>query len=197
MVAVVSDTPSLGDRICSVAAQTIERLAQCHLPLSTSVTIRVATVVDPAQPHCLGIFDCQSGEITLLHPDALEASVTDTSIFKGLPIPTLFDSLIAHELTHAAVDQVTEGRQMTTAEHEYMAYAQQLEALSDADQVYFLEANRSRSTLSRGVINDTMLAMAPGVFASAVWLDFSSPGNRCATFRQILDGDLRFKTERP
>jgi hypothetical protein len=59
-----------------------------------------------------------------------------------MPADTLFASLVAHELTHAYVEHSLGDRELPRVAHEYLAYALQLDLLSDAERASIIEVER-------------------------------------------------------
>lgn len=120
-----------------------------------------------------------------------------TGVFSVLPDDAYFESVIAHELVHAAYDSVPCPFTACIATSEYLAYALQLRGLPDDLRTRFEEASGLDRRVTRDEINAMFLMMAPNKFAAKAWTHFSQSPDPCAYAGQIMDGSIYFDFEHP
>ena len=185
--------PELAARVCAVAAETAERLARCGMPLGGPVEIRVVGAL-PGQ--CRGLYHCGERRIELLAPDALAAARHPDSPFAAIPTPAYFESLVAHELAHAAHDGVPCPFGSCEVTGEYVAYTTQIAALPDAARAAFLAAAGGKPA-RRADLSLVLLKLAPGRFAATAARHLAARPDPCAYLAAIGRGEIVLDRERP
>lgn len=186
-----SDTP-VSDRACLAAEHAKELLSECGIVQKAAIEIQITEDITSLAPHCMAEYDCATGRIEILSPQQLEQRLVPDTTFSLLPPDALFDSLIVHEMTHALLDQTECAADVCRVDHEYLAYAMQLQSLSPEHRALLVEGRRSRQPVDIEEINPMILAMAPDFFAARAWVHFSAPENGCAIVDALLDGKLTF-----
>jgi len=181
--------PDLAGHVCTVVERALEQLAQCHLAQKDPLSIKIVDGFSDDMPGCVGIFDCANDRIEILKPDAMGSTLEDNRRFSRLPLMSLFDSVVAHEMTHALVYQNLGEDSGSWAQNEYMAYAMQMAFLSPEDRALFMQGFTTDRPGSLGGINILIMLMAPDAFAAEVWLHFSAKGNGCDFMGQLLSGE--------
>ncbi|MDP5366115.1 MAG: hypothetical protein NWT12_07465 [Paracoccaceae bacterium] len=181
--------PDLAGHVCKVVDRALEQLAQCHLAQKDPLTINIVDGFSDDRPGCVGIFDCANDRIEILQPEVMGKSLEDNRRFSRLPLMSLFDSVVAHELTHALVYQNLGEDSGSWAQNEYMAYAMQMAFLSSEDRALFMQGFTTDRPGSLAGINILIMLMAPDAFAAEVWLHFSAKGNGCDFMGQLLSGE--------
>jgi hypothetical protein len=182
--------PEEAGLVCAAATRARDVLAECGLAPDWPVRLTVAEEIEDA-PHCIGQFECGTGEITVLSPQALAARDDTAAMFPGMAVSDLFAGLVVHELAHAALYHVTDGFLTDRTTQEYIATAMQFQTISPEDRARFLAAWPVETPAEVNGINQFTLALAPGMFMSRAWLHFSAPENGCAFVAGILDGRVR------
>jgi hypothetical protein len=185
--------PALAARVCTVAAATAGRLARCGLPLGGPVEIRVVGTL-PGQ--CRGLYHCGERRIEVLAPDALAAARRTESPFAAIPTAAYFDSLVAHELAHAAHDAVPCPFGSCEVTGEYVAYTTQIAALPDDARAAFLAAAGGEAA-RRADLSLMLLKLAPGRFAATAARHLASRPEPCAYLGAIGRGEIVLDRERP
>lgn len=181
--------PGLGRRTCALASDLAARLGQCGVVVPAPLTIRIG---DDLPEHCLGLFDCDTGEIAIRPPRVLAAMIGPRNALRGLDGETLFTSTLAHEMTHAAFDGVPCPFADCLATTEYLAYAMQIWVLPEADRQVFESNLIYDRTISRDEISKVFLFLAPERFAQKAWLHLSQRDDPCAHVQTIMSGATRY-----
>lgn len=189
--------PDLARHLCDVVDRAEEQLAQCHLVRKRPLTIKVVDRFAEDRPGCVGIFDCANDRIEILKPDSMLMTLEDNRRFSRLPIMSLFDSVVAHEMTHALVFQNYGEIGSNWAQNEYMAYAMQLAFLSLEDRALFMQGFTTDRPGSLAGVNILVMLMAPDAFAAQVWLHFSQKDNGCDFMGKLLSGETRIGESAP
>lgn len=192
-VRLVGADPDARDAICARVERAVDQLASCHLAPTHEISIRL---VRSLPESCLGLYDCAARRIELLAPDAFAAARLDIGPFAEIDVGDHFDSVIVHELTHAAYDDqgCPSGSCVVTAE--YLAYAMQVHALPDVARQSFEAGSLVEPDEARAFLTETMLMMSPERFSMAAWALFSSQPDPCGHVRDILDGRTSLETVR-
>lgn len=192
MISVVAEDPDLSAQVCAIVDSVRPNLAQCGLNQTAPLTIEVAD--EPLFIHgdapCLGLFDCAGSRIMVSHPDQLGDILGPDHPFAEIPAADLFASLIAHELSHAFLDQNLGGAELPGAAHEYLAYAMQFGVLPPDVRQRLLDARPINRPIETVELNDTLALGAPSVFALKAWRHFSTPGNGCDFVGKLIRGEV-------
>jgi hypothetical protein len=182
--------------ICDLAGRITEQLASCNLNVPAPVTI---AVVPELEAKCIGLYHCGEGRIEILNPEAylpLRAE-GQASAFAPVSEEAFFESIIRHELAHAALDSMPCPFASCLASQEYVAYTMQVRFLPEADRIAFEEAITHHGPVSRDMLSAIMVMMAPEVFAQRAWLHLSARENPCDFIGQIARGEVLFDFEHP
>lgn len=182
----------LAARVCRVAEATVRDLAGCNLALDGPVEIGLAHTLSD---DCIGRFYCHQARIEILLPDAMKTARDPDSALTAVPDDAFFDSVIVHELTHAASEDMPCPFDDCRATSEYLAYAMQIRSLAPEHIAAFDAASDILPPVERAAINGTILMMAPGAFAERAWAHFSQQDDSCALVGRIMSGDVLFDFE--
>lgn len=185
---------ALAARICEAASRALPRLAECGVELSHPQTVEVA---DSLPQGCRGIYHCGENRIEVLSPEALQRERLEEGPFHPLPTLVYFDSVIAHELAHAAYDAVPCPYDDCLATSEYVAYAMQVRSLPPEHRAAFEAEIEMDVRVRRHDISPITLMLAPGSFAGKVWSHFAQREDGCAYVAQMMAGELYLDVERP
>ena len=192
---VAATNDALVDRTCRTAAAARESLKSCGIELSEPLEIRVVDAISNSLGKCLGIYHCGEQQIEVLSPDALSTIRERDGAFMGISDTAYWDSIIVHELTHAAYDAVTCPFSSCVATSEYASYAMQVRSLPPEEQARFGETIVLKSKSNLGAISAMFYFMAPDRFAKYAWQHFSSLPEPCAYMSLIMDGKIFFDME--
>lgn len=184
------------DLICSLAARATEQLATCNLTVPAPVTI---AVIPELQDQCLGLYHCGQGRIEILAPGeyAPLRAKGKASAFAPVSDEAFFESVIRHELAHAALDDMPCPFDSCVASQEYVAYTMQVRFLPETDRIAFEDATEHEGPVSRDMLSGIMLMMAPDVFARRAWLHLKEREDPCGFIGQIARGEVLLDYEHP
>lgn len=173
-----SPDATLNEHICRVAETGPEQLEACGLPIRAPLVILAVPEIAHGDVSCLGAYDCDRLELRLVTPAALDAALAPDSVLRDIPREALFDSLVVHELAHAALAQQPCAAPPCLAEHEYVAYAMQMQALAPEHRAIVTDAARGLDRVTEERLNEFIAVAAPDTFAAWAWTHFSRPGER-------------------
>lgn len=178
---------------CDSAQKALRQLAACHLPLREPVTVTIVDKVrHPADHDCIAFADCTTQTVEVTAPRMIPEVTVKNGVYEKIPAEQLFESLIVHELTHLLIHQSHPDRIHET-DHEYMAYAMQLQSLPPKARQVFLDQVDPTLPFDPARINQFYLMAQPTLFAGLAWMHFAAPENGCAHFERILTGRATFR----
>ncbi len=184
-------------RVCRSATEARSSLALCGVHLSEPLKITVLDKIAAANGSCLGLYHCGEGLIELLSPEALAVRRKKGGAFAGVSDAALWESVLVHELTHAAYKQVDCPFPSCLATSEYAAFAMQVRSLPESELEAFGKGVTVTGSPTRDAISEVMYFVSPERFAKLSWQHFSSRPDPCGYMELIMDGDLYFDRERP
>jgi hypothetical protein len=191
MFSVETSEPNLAEHICTVATAAAERLAACHIPQRDAVNLHIVDRIVHSDISLLGIYKRGEKTLEVTSTAHFATAIDPNHIYSLIPVFELFDSLIFHELTHALLDQRPEGNIQCYANHEYMAYSMQMEALSPASrQIIIGAAKGDYSEIANEQLNEFVALAEPITFAAWSWQHFSEPHNGCHFFKKLIAGEV-------
>jgi hypothetical protein len=181
-------------RVCGAAERAVEELRACNLPLERPVTVTLSKDIEEA---CAGLYHCGADLIEVLHPESLGKRIGNSALFSELGVLEYFDSIVFHELVHAAFDDVPCPLAACPATSEYLAYGLQIRMLSPEARTKIGLATVPDKTVSRDAINAIMVFWAPDLFAVKAWTHLMQRPDPCAYVGLIASGAIRFDHEPP
>lgn len=188
--------PDLGARVCAIVQAADPLLSACGLPGFDPLRLYITRRIEGTSRHCLGVYVSDTNEIAVVDPAVLAEDRGAGSMFDGLEPDALFASLVIHEITHARLANLANGKSCSLADHEYIAYAMQLAALPDDQRDIILE-DVPKDHVGTALLNDVILTMSPRVFAGLAWRHFARPENGCRYVRSLLDGAVTLEMSNP
>lgn len=187
---------ALAEQTCRAAVRTLPLIAECGVILKHPQDIEVMDEIAES-PNCMGVYHCGQNSIDILSPRAIEDLRRDESAFSAVPTPIYFESVLAHELTHAAYDAVHCPFSDCLVTSEYVAYAMQVYSLPLPERRLFEADAPIDDRVSRYEISYIGLLMAPDQFARNVWAHFSQREDGCAYVADMMRANFYLDTERP
>lgn len=192
-------TENAGDvheMICAHAARATEQLATCNLTVPAPVTV---AVVPALTDQCLGLYHCGTGRIEVLAPEAYPPlrAASPGSAFDPVSDAAFYESILRHELAHAALDKMPCPFAACPAGQEYIAYTMQVRFLPEADRIAFEEATSHDGPVSRDMLSGISMMMAPDRFAQRAWLHLKARPDPCAFIGQIARAEVLLDREHP
>lgn len=181
-------------RLCAVMARGLEQLEACGLPMGAPPTLAIVDELAHAGQPCLGAYECGPDRILLTSPEAFEAALSPGTLFRYLPRRAFHDSTLVHELAHAALFRQACAVPPCLAEHEYVAYAMQMQFLAPEHRRILTEAASDTRGLTEMWLNEFVLAASPATFAAWTWVHFSRPENGCGFIARLVSGEAQLGT---
>lgn len=183
------------DLVCGAVVQAQRLFAQCNVPpLSRSIRI---DIVDSLDEGCVAAYHCGENWIEILKPSLMQPVRAPDGAFAFLPIRDYFQSVVIHEMTHAATDGLDCPFKACVVASEYVAYAIQIFSLTpDARTRFVANADLDRR-ISRDELSPILFYMSPSLFAQKAWTHLSQRDDPCGFIGQILDGSVLLDRERP
>lgn len=193
-IKVSADDAETQKYVCQLAATMLDRLATCNVVTQRPITIELKPAFEMG---CLGLYHCGEDRIELLNPEPFESAREAESAFAMLNTRDYYASVIAHELAHAAYDNVPCPFGDCRATDEYVAYTMQVYTLESVARASFEAAIPYKRRVVRDEINPMIVLMAPDIFARKAWMHFSQQDDGCAFIQQIMNGDVLLDYEHP
>lgn len=184
---VTADT--IGDRLtaCLGAAKAVRFLAPLGLVARDAVSISVVDALDAAGgPAVLGLYDPRTRRVQVL---AATAPTLGTGEKGGFGVPLDDDmraGIVAHEVTHAILDQYAAEYPLDRASHEYLAYTVQLATLPPPTRARILAASDVTGFDAVTQASPLYLAIDPGRFAVNAYLHFRAAADPRAVLATLV-----------
>lgn len=187
-VTVSAQSEELAQRICDVSDAAAEQFATCNLEFPAEpISI---FVLDELPLNCFGVFHCGKNRIELLTPRVMAGKRAEDSIFTDLPPLVFFDSVVVHELAHAAFETMKCPEGNCTAAAEYVAFAMQFMSLPPELRSTVADPERARREVSRDELMPFIYFLKPDLFATRVWAHFQQQPDACGFIGQIVRGEV-------
>ena len=187
----------VGDRadaphICELASRAIAELATCSVPLDRPILIEIFDTLPDGR---IGQYHPGEDRIDLLSPGAAQAGL-ETGAPMSLLDPDAFQySILVHELTHAALDDMPCPFPSCYATQEYVAYAMQMRSLSADARATLLTRPEFNRPIAADEINQPVVLFAPDVFMQKAWLHFSQQADPCGFIAEVASWQYLFDRE--
>jgi hypothetical protein len=171
---------------CEAAAQASRFLASHGLDVSRPFTLRIASGLPPGSDSgAVGCYDRNRQQAWVL----IDTECRDTQAFFGLPMtPSLYRSLIVHEVAHGFAQANFRADPPGIVAHEYIAYVTQLASLPIELRQRILDKHPASTIESVGFLNSYVYLMDPGAFAAIAWRHHNSPEGGTAFMNAVLQG---------
>ena len=191
-VRVSGAAPELAARICDTAARAGEMLAACGLAPGEPLDIRV---VDEMEADCAGVYHCGERRIDVLSPEAMARTDARGTAFAAVSPDAFFDSVIVHEMTHAALDAMPCPFPNCMVAQEYLAYGMQVMSLPPEARAGFETTAGLDRAVSRDELNVPILGMAPHLFAQKAWTHLTQRDDPCSFAAGVAEGAILLDRE--
>lgn len=189
-ISVLSQNPEEISQACSVAAELETRLSALGLGLTHSVTIEITASLEVGEGSCVALYSTRELKLQVLPVDCLEDLSDRVTAFPEMDAKLLFESLIVHELVHAYVHQHDSSDELSRLAHEYLAYAIQLDELPQNERADVLARAGVNQKVTEEDLSETLLNMAPVIFAARAWSHFVQHGADEHLVSRVLNGEL-------
>ena len=187
-VSVTAPTLPLAHSVCDSVEETLSLLGQCDLALSDRVKITILDDLPNVSHACFGFYECDSNRILIRSPESIARVSGQSALYVGLDANTVFDSIVSHEVSHAAFAQSACRDAECLANHEYVAYVMQMWSLPPAIRGEIVERFGQVEPVDPMRINELIAVMAPAKFAALAWQHFNEDGNGCDFIQDLATG---------
>lgn len=189
---VVVDGGDRSEAICGAAAESIAQLASCNLMVPRPITVEI---IQAMPGNCYGLYHCGEERIQLLPVEAYASflSRSPENPFAHLDPEVFFNSILRHELAHAALYATPCRYEGCPATREFVAYTVQIWFLPDAGRAPFDErVAEAVRPMTRDGVSAVVLMMAPGAFIANAYGYLSQQKEPCALIEAISAGEVVF-----
>jgi hypothetical protein len=176
--------------VCDAAKRARDLFRSCNVSPAMQ-TIRI-DIVEDMKPECVAIYHCGDFSIQILSPPRMQVRRDADGAFIDLGTDEYFKSVVVHELTHAANDDLPCPFESCVATDEYIAYAMQIMSLDPHAQLSFEERSGIDRRVSSDELSPFILFMPPDLFAQKAWAHLSQRSDACDYIGDLSDGHLRF-----
>ena len=187
-VTVRAPSQSLALSVCGTVQRTLTLLEQCGLQLSDPIVIAILDDLPIFGDNCFGYYGCDSNRISLRSPTSIANVGSQSALYSGLDPMVVFDSLVAHEVAHAAFAQSTREESASLANHEYVAYAVQMWSLPPLVRDKIVPSFGQDEPVEAVRLNELVAVMAPDKFAALAWQHFNEPDHGCDFVQNLATG---------
>ena len=169
----------------------------CGMP-SLSTPLRI-DVVEDLIGDCLGQNHCGGNLIEIISPAVMQGRGEPDGVFAHLSSGKYFQSVLIHELAHAATDGMPCPFDFCHVGPEYVAYSMQVMSLSREEQMLFEQSIDMDHLISVEHLHSLVLFMAPDVFTQRVWAHLKQREAPCEFLGQLINGEviIDFETVEP
>ncbi len=172
---------------CDAAQEAMMLFASCGVPALTGQT--TVKVVEELRSGCFGLYDCETQSIEVLSPDVLHDLRLPDSIFSHVATPAYFQSVVVHELAHAASDGIPCPFDSCIVGLEYIAYLMQMKSLDPVAQDQLAASIDMDAPVSFKGFHPFILMLAPDVFSQRVWAHHQQQDDPCSFVGALIRGE--------
>lgn len=192
-VSVIGETAQTAKSLCKNVQHSLDTLTSCNVHLTHPVTVRLRRTLPTG---CMGLYHCGDERIELLALEAMEAARDPGNSLAFVDNETYFQSILTHELAHAAFEDVPCPFDHCMATSEYLAHVMQVRSLPAADIARFEAELDMETHVGRDAVNSMIYAMAPDVFLRRAWIHLNQRPDACAYIDAIMQGHVIHDHER-
>lgn len=186
VVSVTSGDTGAAALVCGAAQKAQTLFAECAIPaLSRPVNVDLTTDLPRG---CMGLYHCGEDRIEVLPPDAMTSARSPASVFAYLTTEKYFQSIVVHELTHAATDAMPCPFEHCVVGPEYISYLMQVMSLDPVDLARFEDSYDKTTPVTNEDLNPFVLVLAPDYFAQYVWAYHWQRDDPCGFVAQLQSG---------
>jgi hypothetical protein len=187
-VSVTAPSYPLVQSVCDSVERTLALLDQCDLQLSEPIAISIFDNLPNLSHNCFGFYECDSNRIWLRSPDSIANVVGQSPLYLGFEAKVVFDSIVAHEVAHAAFAQTACEDATCLANHEYVAYVVQMWSLPPSVRDEIVARFGQDEPVEPLRLNAMIAVMAPEKFAALAWQHFNEADHGCDFVQDLATG---------
>ncbi len=176
-------------RVCETIWREAPRLADCNVPIPEEIELRIL----PELPdEYFALSHVNLALIEILSPDLMAEVRRPEHAVAIVPDAEFFDSIVVHELTHAAYTRLRCPFRSCVATAEFASSVMQLRSFPNDIRAAFEAAPSFDRKIAREELNATYYALAPDRFAQKAWLYFAQQEDGCELIGKIMSGEVFF-----
>ena len=192
-ITVIAEDAAHAALVCTAAHRTADQFALCGVPpISRPIQVEI---VEQIEARCLGLYHCGENLIEVLSPPALQHRRDPDGVLAHLDIDTYFQSIVIHELAHAATDGMPCPFADCLVGTEYVAHVMQAMSLDEQGLAEFESSFEMGEPVPNDMLNPFSLQLAPDLFAQMSWAHFVQQDDPCGYVRQIVAGEVVMDSE--
>ena len=177
------------------AKRAVNLLGQCGLEAPPLIRVMIEKKpLNVCGVDAFGSFDAESQSIRLVNKQTCAKMISVNSAYAGLSFDEFFKSLTVHEMAHVIFRHRLNGRRVSHATHEYVAYAIQIASFPTAVRAEFLKLFTREPPTDLSPFVDILYLMSPEHFGVLAYDHFSAPDNGCRILTGIVKGQVEFPT---
>lgn len=183
-------------RVCQAAQDATELLRQCGIESSKAINISIKEkLVHPSGFPAFAFFHSPSNQIEITDFDAFKKLIQPGSAYYKLPSRDLYESLIAHEVTHAITSPLIRDSDCTSVAHEYIAAVIQVSSMSDGSRQILLNAFPRSTPVVLEMFNEFSFYSSPQWFVANAYRHFNQTDKGCELLLGIINGEVQFQCD--
>ena len=183
-------------RVCQAAQDATELLRQCGIEPSKSINISIQEkLVHPSGFPAFAFFHSPSNQIEITDFDAIKKLIQPASAYYKLPSRDLYESLIAHEVTHAITSPLIRDSDCPSVAHEYIAAVIQVSSMSDGSRQILLNAFPRSTPVVLEMFNEFSFYSSPQWFVANAYRHFNQTDKGCELLLGIINGEVQFQCD--
>jgi hypothetical protein len=196
-VSVIASNAEDARLTCAAAARARALFETCNVPTITRpLTIEVIEDTDAIDAGCFGLYHCGQDRIEVLAPATMADKRQKDGFLATLPGDRFFQSIVAHELTHAAIEDAPCPFTACLIGNEYVAYVMQIMSWTQEQRRRLAAHAGLDRQISRDELNPALYFLAPERFAVKAWMHFTQRDDPCGFLGQVVDGTVLLDRER-
>jgi len=188
-VSVSASNSENADLACEAVSAASALFETCGIPTFAQ---NLKIVVDEdLTPNCVALYHCDEDWIEVLAPARIEMRLAPKAAFAFLTPNAYFQSLVVHELAHAALDDIPCPIETCIVAQEYATYNMQVMSLRTASYKTFAEAFDDSHPVTSDEITSITLFMTPDLFARRAWAPLRQQSDPCGFVTSVSKGEVK------
>ena len=177
------------------AKHAVSLLGQCGLEAPPHIRVMIEKKpLNVCGVDAFGSFDAEAQSIRLVNKQTCKKMTSVNSAYAGLSFDEFFKSLTVHEMAHVIFRHRLNGRRVSRATHEYIAYAIKIASFPTTVRAEFLNSFTREPPTDLSPFVVILLLMSPEHFGVLADDHFSAPDNGCRILTGIVKGQVEFPT---
>lgn len=180
-------------RVCKAAQHASALLRQCGIESSKGINITIQEkLVHPSGFPVFAFFHSPRNQIEITDFDAFKKLIKPGSPYYKLPSRDLYESLIAHEVTHAITSPLIRDSDCPIVANEYIAAVIQMSSMSNETRQILLNAFPRSTLVELEMFNEFSFYSSPQWFVANAYRYYNQKDKGCELLLGILNGEVQF-----